>query len=186
MKTFITFTLVAVLSLAPATAAFSQEAVQVIDSIEFRITGATTERALRTFLSIDPPLREGERFASPEALSAFLERKRRDLVNERVFKTVAVSDEARETADGETRHAVSIEVVDAFSLFPLPYPSYDSNSGLLLGVETRYDNAFGTMTNWYLDAYLVLRPRGGVDGVGKWRIHPRIGNLVVAGLPLTL
>jgi fluoride ion exporter CrcB/FEX len=67
-------------------------------------------------------------------------------VNDRVFKSV----------EGKIQHAVTISVVDAFSLFPLLYPSYDTNSGLKLGVETKYDNSLGTMTNWYLDMYLVL------------------------------
>ncbi len=178
--------LVAVLGMALAPIAFSQESVQVIGSIDFRITGATTERAMRNFLSIAPALREGAEFPSPAALSAFLDRKRQDLVNDRVFKSVELVDAIGETADGRTRHAITIEVVDAFSLFPLPYPSYDSNSGFELGVETHYDNAFGTMTNWYLDTYLVLRDRDGATGVGKWRIHPKISNLIAAGLPLTL
>jgi len=186
MKTFKTIYLVAALIIAYAPSGFSQAAVHFIGSVEFKISGAMSESALRNFLSINPPLREGEEFTSPEALSAFLDRKRQDLINDRVFKSVELSDEIGETVDGRTGHAVTIEVVDAFSLFPLPYPSYDSNSGFLLGVETHYDNAFGTMTNWYLDSYLVLRTRDGATGVGKWRIHPKISNLVVAGLPLTL
>jgi hypothetical protein len=107
-------------------------------------------------------------------------------VNDRVFKKVEVSDEPGETVGGMTEHSVTITVVDAFSLFPLPYPSYDSNSGFELGVETHYDNGLGTMTNWYLDMYLVLRTYDDAFGVGKWRIHPKISNLVIAGLPFTL
>jgi hypothetical protein len=186
MRTVKSLSLVAALLIGLATAAFSQETTQVIESVDFKITGATSEGALRNFLSISPGLREGLEFPSREALSSFLEQKRKDLVNDRVFKSVKLEDVAGETAGGKTLHAVTIEVVDAFSIFPLPYPSYDSNSGLLLGVETHYDNALGTMTNWYLDSYLVIRERDGKSGVGKWRIHPKISNLVLAGLPLTL
>jgi hypothetical protein len=158
----------------------------VVASLSFHITGMTRESALRTFLSINPPLREGVEFPTAAELTAFLERKRQDLVNDRVFKSVELVDEVIGSEGGTVRHAVTITVVDAFSLFPLPYPSYDSNSGFELGVETHYDNGLGTMTNWYLDMYLVLRDYDDEFGVGKWTIHPRISNLVIAGLPFTL
>jgi hypothetical protein len=192
MKAHSMAAVIAVLLLATAGGAWSEAAAaasggsHVISRLSFQITGMTRESALRTFLSINPPLREGVSFSSAEDLAAFLDRKRQDLVNDRVFKSVEVSDEPGETVDGITEHSVTLTVVDAFSLFPLPYPSYDSNSGLELGVETHYDNGLGTMTNWYLDMYLVLRTYDDVYGVGKWRIHPRISSLVIAGLPFTL
>ena len=111
----------------------AEEGSHVVSSFSFAITGITKERAL-------------------------LERKRQDLVNDRVFKSVEIRDVVGETVDGKTGHAATVAVVDAFSLFPLPYPSYDSNEGLELGVETHYDNGLGTMTNWYLKPSVVAYP----------------------------
>jgi hypothetical protein len=158
----------------------------VVSRIVFHVTGMTTEGALRTFLSMNPPLREGVAVASAADLAALLDRKKADLVNDRVFKDVQIADEPGQAVDGRVEHVVIITVVDAFSFFPLPYPSYDSNSGFQLGVETHYDNGLGTMTNWYLDMYLVLRTYDEVYGVGAWKIHPKISNLVLFGTPCTL
>lgn len=168
-----------------ASMAAAQDATHVISSISFNIKGRTTERALRTYLSMRPALREGLEFPSAEALESFLELKRHDLVNERVFKSVEVADVAGEAHGGKVPHAVTIDVVDSITFFPLPSVAYNSNYGWEPDVETHYDNAFGTMTNWYLDAYFAYLS-GAVRPIDKWRVHPRIKNLVMAGLPFTL
>jgi hypothetical protein len=170
--------LAAALALLSAMTAFPQEGVHVIASLEFQITGMTSEAAIRSHTD----LREGQEFPSAEALTTFLDRQRQDLINARVFDSVEFSDTVISAQEGRTEHAVVYAIADSFTVFPLPYPSYDSNSGLQLGVETRYDNAFGTMTNWYLDIYVVLRGRDGGYGMGPWKIHPRIGNIRAGGL----
>ena len=177
--------LVASLLACLASTAAAQEAAHVISSIDFKIKGMTTEGALRSFLSMRPALREGLEFPSAEALSAFLELKRHDLVNERVFKSVEVKDVAAASQGGKVPHAVTIAVVDAISIFPLPSAAFNSNYGWEPDIETHYDNAFGTMTNWYLDAYFAYLPEA-ERPIDKWRVHPRIKNLVMAGLPFTL
>lgn len=184
MKKSLALALVLIACLAPA--AIAEGETHVIASLGFKIAGITTEKALRTFLSIRPPLREGLEFATAEELTAFLEGKRQDLVNDRVFKSVKYSDEAEEASGGAVRHAITFEVVDAFSLFPLPNVTYDSNYGWEPDIETHYDNAFGSMTNLYLDAYFAIRDKDGEADVNKWRIHPKVSNLVIAGLPFTL
>lgn len=164
----------------------AQEPVHVVAALRFQVKGLTGEQALRAFLSINPPLREGVEFPTAEALSAFLARKRQDLVNRRVFRTVEIRDEAGAPSGGKTGHTVTVAVEDAITVFPLPYADYDSNSGVEVGIETKYDNGLGTMTNWYLDMYAVLRDRAGSYGIGPWKLHPRISHLILGGLPFTL
>jgi hypothetical protein len=171
--------------LAGVASAAAQEAVQVISSVDFEITGMTRESALRNFLSIAPALREGLEFSTIDQLGAFLDRKRQDLVNARVFKSVQVKDVSGEIEDGKVPHAVTIEVVDAFTFFPLPNITYDSNYGWLPDLETHYDNAFGTMTNWYLDVFFAYLPSA-ERPIDKISIHPKVSNLVMWGLPFTL
>jgi hypothetical protein len=168
-----------------ASMAAAQEAAHVISSLDFRVKGMTTEGALRAYLSMRPALREGLEFPSAAALADFLELKRRDLVNDRVFKSVEVEDVAGEARKGKVPHAVTIAVVDAITFFPLPSVAYNSNYGWEPDVEMHYDNAFGTMTNWYLDTYFAYLP-GAERPIDKWRVHPRVKNFVIGGLPCTL
>jgi hypothetical protein len=51
--------------------------------------------------------------------------------------------EARE--DGPDAVIVRVEAIDTWNLIALPYPQYDSNDGLLLGIRARDYNLFGTM-----------------------------------------
>jgi hypothetical protein len=135
-------------------------------------------------------LREGLAFSSASEFAAFLDEKRQELIDERVFKTVDISDEAAPPADGavdgRAEHIVTVHVVDSPTFFPLPDISYDSNLGLLLGVQLRYDNAFGSMTNWFFDGYVVAREREGSFGIGPWDLHPRVAHIMLGGLAWTL
>lgn len=168
-----------------ASIAAAQEAVHAISSIEFRITGLTKENALRRFLSISPALEEGAEYASIEDIEALLARKRQDLINTRVFKSVRTEAVTGEHVGEKVLHAVIIEVVDAFTFFPLPNVTYDSNYGWIPDLELHYDNAFGTMTDWYLDAFFAYLP-GAERPIDKFSIHPKISKLVMWRLPFTL
>ena len=154
----------------------------VIGSLVFVIEGSTGESALRGFTG----LREGLGFPSAEALAAFLDEKRRDLVNDRVFTTVEVSDEAGPPLAGRIEHRITVHVVDSPTFVPLPNISYDSNLGLLLGAQLHYDNAFGTMSNWFFNGFAVVREREAAYGAGPWELHPRFDHIMVGGLAWTL
>ncbi len=168
------------LAFAPALAA--QEERHIIRSVAFSIEGSTSEQALRSFTG----LREGLEFPTAAALADFLERTRRVLVDDRVFKTVEVLDEAGATENGAVQHAVTVRVVDSPTFVPLPDISYDSNLGLELGVQVHYDNAFGSMSNWFLDSYVVPGGKPGAYDIDGWDIHPRIAAVMVGGVAWTL
>ena len=153
-----------------------------IGSLDFIIEGSTSESALRGFTG----LREGLDFPSAEALAAFLDEKRRDLVNDRVFTTVEVSDEAGPSVAGRIEHRITVHVVDSPTFVPLPNISYDSNLGLLLGAQLRYDNAFGTMSNWFFNGFAVVREKDGAYGPGPWELIPRVESVMLFGLSWTI
>lgn len=179
-----------IMLLACAAGLAAQEERQVIRSLDYKIEGSTSEAALRAFTG----LREGLEFPSASALAAYLDKARRALVDDRVFKSVEIVDEAEPPpegsvegrADGPVGHRVMVQVVDASTFVVLPDISYDSNLGLLLGLQPHYGNAFGTMANGFLDAYLVARERNGVYGFGPWDIHPRVEDIMWDGSPWTL
>jgi hypothetical protein len=165
-----------------ASGAAAQAERHVIRSLVFVIDGSTNERAIRDFTG----LREALDFPSAAALATFLDRARRALVDDRVFRTVEIADEAGAPAEGRVEHRVTVRLVDSPTFAPLPNVSYDSNQGLILGVQWHYDNAFGTMTNWFLDSYVVTREENGSYGIGAWDLHPRIGYIMAGGLAWTL
>ena len=170
-----------ILAFAALSAAASAE-THFVASVGYEVEGSTSKAALRSATA----LREGLEFPSEAELSAFLERERQDLVNRRVFSVVRVEDEEGAPEAGRVPHAVTVAVKDSFTFFPLPYPGYDSNLGFQLGVETHYDNAFGTLTDWYLDTYVVLRTRDGEYGIGPWMIHPKASRIRLLGMDWTV
>ena len=81
---------------------------------------------------------------------------------------------------------MTVRVVDSPTFVPLPDISYDSNLGLELGVQVHYDNAFGSMSNWFLDSYVVPGGKPGAYDIDGWDIHPRIAAVMVGGVAWTL
>ena len=160
-------------ALAPA-----QEVPQVLRAVVFSIEGGTGESAVREFTG----LREGRVFPSALALAHYLDETRRALVNDRVFKSVELTDEGGELVDGRVEHRVTLRLVDTPTFVPLPNISYNSNYGLLLGAQINYDNAFGSMSNWFFNSYVALRDEEGRYIVGLWELHPRVSALMIGGL----
>ncbi|MCG8454285.1 MAG: hypothetical protein MI717_14025 [Spirochaetales bacterium] len=143
--------------------------------IEIPEDGKTQEGALRRFLDIQ----EGESFASETALAEAVEIQMQDLINERVFKSVTCD----YTMTTENEATVRVAIEDSWTLIPIPYPLPDSNIGFKIGIETTYDNAFGTMTNWYLDTYLTLgNDFDGKYGINGFKVNPEIRNIKIGDL----
>ena len=79
---------------------------------------------------------------------------------------------------------MTIHVVDAPTIALLPDISYDSNQGLELGGQVTYGNAFGTMTDWLIDASVILSPAGPL-AVNQWDANAQAANVMIAGLSWT-
>jgi hypothetical protein len=163
-------------ALAPR--AFGQAAPQVVASIVFRIEGPTSEKALREFTG----LREGLTFPSAAALAEFLDKTRRTLLATEPFKDVEVLDEPGPLVDGKVEHEVTLVIVAGATLIPLPDVSYDSNQGLLLGFQLHFTDAFGTLSDWFYDNYVIENGDGAELGAAGWDIHVRAEDIFAAGL----
>lgn len=164
------------LLLACAYQLFGQDSVTssvVLDSLEYQIDGNTQEKALRALSDLEA----GQEYSSLSALEDRVEREIQYLVNRRVFDSVDSNIQIIEGSDN--RYSVIITVADAFSITPVPYPSYDSNTGLRLGLKLYWDNFLGTMTDTYLGFGIDLRTNestGKVE-VGEWSINPSISRI---------
>ena len=126
----------------------SGSAVYEITQVNYEIDGRTQQFALAANLDIE----EGTTFVSEEHLEAYIGEKRQELLNQRVLSEEStLSYRVRERVDGPDEVIIDVEAVDTFNLIALPYPRYDSNDGLLLGLRLRDYNFFGTMETLRVD-----------------------------------
>jgi hypothetical protein len=169
------------LAIAIAAGASAQEATHVLAKLRFEIAGMTGAEALRKAVRLS----EGLEFPSAEALGAYLSQKRQEMLNLRVFKSVELSERIIGMEGDRVLHEALFAVADSFTFIPIPYAVYDSNSGLEAGAELTYDNAFGTLTNWYLNPYVRMHDRDGNYGVWAWKVNPRVSNLWIGKAALT-
>ena len=143
-----------------------ESAVQhVLEKIVVNIDGNTREEAVLRFIGLS----DGMVFDSEEELLATVERKKQVLINYRVFRDIQMETEKLEIRENEpdVRYwRVTYRLTDSWTIVPVPYPKYDTETGFRLGLKTFYANAFGTMT----DAYLGLNMDFGPDDSGNWKI----------------
>ncbi len=116
-----------------------------IVNYSFSVSGKTDPAQLSSIVGST-----GESFDSVEKLEAFLEEKRQDLLNLRLFSDVIYQ---YTVADNLTKGIYTVDVTfliwDAKSIFILPYPKYDSNYGFKLGIKLYDKNLGGKLTNLY-------------------------------------
>ena len=142
----------------------------------------TQKSALIRELNIPPE----KSFPTREELDAYLAGKVQDLVNLRVFQEVEYRLELIESLDGAEIYRGTITVHGSWTLYPVPYPKYDSNSGFRGGLKIYYDNFLGTLTNFYLGMNIDIRPDGDDWEIPQWTINPRIGNVSLFGQKFAL
>lgn len=126
----------------------------------------TRENDLRRVVPID-----GDKiFESEEELNEYLEDLRQRLLNTRSFDEVKIlrqklentdSTEDTDSTDYESLNptllSLSIECYDTKSFLILPYPKYDSNSGLIFKVKVKDVNFLGTMNTLNAGAFVGLK-----------------------------
>jgi hypothetical protein len=143
-----------------------------IESLSFDIEGRTQERPLRERLEI----KIGAEFADLASLESYLDVKRQILVNQRVLQESSLSYELGEAEGGVAPVAISVRTIDTWNLIALPYPKYDSNKGLLLGIRGRDYDFLGSMEPLYLN----LDYQNKIDG------ESNLGGEVIFSLPFSL
>lgn len=118
----------------------------VIDTIEFSISGKSSESMLRKTLSF----KEGDAFSTFEELQNAVASNRQGLFNRRIFDKV---DAAIVPVDeSQNLYKIVFSIIDAFTILALPYPKYDSNYGAKLGLKVYDKNFLGILSNFYFNA----------------------------------
>ena len=125
----------------------------VIRSYSFDISGKTQKWVVENLVVAE----EEEVFSSLEEVESALSDKQQALLNKRVFKSVEYS-YSLETVEDVTYVDASFIIVDARTVLVLPYPKYDSNYGLRLGIKYWNRNVLGTFSSMDGTVHVTFNP----------------------------
>jgi len=157
-----------------STALFAEEQ-HMIERFHISIDGVTREKAL--FKEMD--IKQGQSFATYEELALAVSEQKQDLINTRVFNEVKMDFEKLST-DGEIhKYLVKIDLEDTWTIIPFPYPKYDSNTGFRVGMKFFWDNALGSLNNFYLGTNMDLKMENGKVNPGNWTFNPQLNEVKI-------
>ena len=162
-----------ILTLA-GTALFAEEQ-HIIDHFDITIDGVTRENALLREMD----LKEGQVFASREEALQAVEEQKQELINTRVFNIVEMDLEELSREGDISRYKANVFLDDTWTIIPFPYPKYDSNTGFRIGMKFFYDNALGSLNNFYLGMNLDLEFEEGKLNPGNWTFNPQLNEVKI-------
>jgi len=156
----------------------------VIRNIETEISGYTRRKNLLEEINIH----EGIEFENYVEMITFLDEAIQDLINMRVFDKT----EYELTLESSTKemdiYSMKLSINDMWSIYPIPFPLYTSNTGLILGVRFFYFNIGGTLTDFTLFADINIRQNPDGEGylIPNWHITPAISGINILGQDFSL
>ena len=121
---------------------YEVDAVFVINSFNFKITGMTRKFALIN----KGELEEGEEIPGFSNLEKYIHEKQQLLYNERALQSVSI-DYSVGQKRGDGKYPVDLEITtrDSWNIIAVPKPQYSTNSGFKLTVNYRDYNFLGTL-----------------------------------------
>ena len=127
---------------------YQPDAVFVIDSFNFDITGMTRPEALMR----KGDLKKGEEITGLPGLEMFIQNKTQLLYNERVLESVSIHYTIGDKREDD-KYPVNliITTTDTWNIVAIPRPQYSSNSGFDITIKARDYNFLGTMSPLRLD-----------------------------------
>ena len=159
-------------------AIFAEEQ-HIIENFDINIDGTTKERALRKEMN----LKEGQVFITYEDLVAAVSDQEQDLINTRVFNPGGVQMHPRKirTEEETNYYTVDIFLEDTWTILPIPYPKYETGVGFRVGLKLFYDNALGSMNNFYLGMNLDLQWDEEEESFtpGSWTFNPQLNDVKI-------
>ena len=126
-----------------------------INSVRYVIEGMTKESVVEREVKIDKTII----FPDEVAFAKYIDDYRQRLLNTRLFDEVSVEYSTRlfdEQADLYIAD-LTVRLDDSFHFIIVPYPKYDSNSGLTLKLKLKDTNFFGTMKSMAADVNFLLK-----------------------------
>ena len=112
-----------------------------IGQVEYEISGITMKSALEREVPIDT----NRIFNSEEELNQYLIGLEGKFTNLRVFDAVEISITSIEKKDDYSNVSILVYIKDSWNIMGMPYPSFDSNTGLKLKLKIKDYNFFGSL-----------------------------------------
>ena len=112
-----------------------------ISNIEYKLKGSTRKSSLEQRVPIDTSII----FNTLDDLEIYLENVEKEISNNRIFEEAKVSIISIEKDGNINNVFVEVYTKDTWNIIGLPYPSYDSNSGLKLRLKIKNYNFLGSM-----------------------------------------
>ena len=138
-----------------------------VRSYSFDVKGKTKSSVLLEF--VDSKDKEKDKtFDSLDKMVAFLDDKRQQLINKRVFFKVEYTYELEETSADVFEADVFFYIEDADTFLIVPYPKYDSNYGISLKLKAKDSNLFGTFATLDSTFGFTQRNNSFKDGKLEW------------------
>lgn len=146
-----------ILILFSSTALFAEK--YIINSVLYTVDGFTHIDNLKHYMDLEI----GEKFETTEDFETYLQKTEQRIKNNRVFLEGEVLTTLSDSSDGYIGVDLEIKVKDSWNIVILPYPQYDSNTGLSLGFRIKDYNFLGSMKTLSVDIDYVNLDDGGTE-----------------------
>jgi len=154
--------------------------IHKLEKFNIEIDGKTREKALINEMT----LKAGSEFPDKASLEQALYRQEQDLINLRVFNTISMTLSEGNKVKDTVLYTVDVKVEDSWTIYPIPYPKYNSNDGFRLGLKIFYDNALGSLNNFYLGTNITFKyDREDQKWINsEWTINPQLNAVKIGKL----
>lgn len=146
-----------ILFLLTSTILFGEQ--YIINSVQYTVDGFTRVENLEDYMDLDT----GLKFESTETFETFIMDTEQRIKNNRVFLEGEVVTTFLDIEDGYIPVNLEIKIKDSWNIVVLPYPQYDSNTGLSLGFRAKDYNFLGSMKTLSLDIDYLNLDDGGTE-----------------------
>lgn len=146
-----------ILILLTSTALFGEK--YIINSVKYTVDGFTRVENLEDYMDLET----GVTFESTEEFETFIQKTDQRIKNNRVFLGGEVLTTFLDSVNGYTPVDLEIKIKDSWNIVILPYPQYDSNTGLSLGFRAKDYNFLGSMKTLSVDFDYLNLDDGGTE-----------------------
>ncbi len=127
-----------------------------ISSLRYINEGQTSKKALNKVLQWDFE----KVFPTEYDLNAYLQQKRQQLINKKIFQSVLTEYRkisGSKPTTGITEVEVTLSLKEGWNILPYPIYKYDNNLGSVIGLDLDYKNVGGSLTDFYFSGYYSIR-----------------------------
>ena len=132
---------------------------------DFVVNGKTRQFVLAEVTG-DP----GVTFDSQDLFLEFLDDKRQEFFNMRIFREVSYTYTTQQVAPDVLDAVVTFYFHDASTFLIVPYPKYDSNYGLSIKLKAKDNNLFGTFASMDAEMEYSQQNNSFKDGIADWEV----------------